>query len=222
MLINFEDDEEKFIRMEFQIQSTQDELLGNSDFQYLLQKSEDLFAMYYNPQQAKKYHNPHHMQKLLADITKQLFSNEIQVIAGLTGHYNDKIKKIQSNTKGSHTKTTKVKEASVFRNPIYLNNPNFIKKKRLIITKDIQTQTDPMKEDETGKPIMSETEIENKVASKLVHMLLSKGVSKIIKKYGYLPVDYLKNEKNEKTLEMMGESQSLPKKKRGTSGKRFT
>jgi hypothetical protein len=36
MLINFEDEEEKFIRMEFQIQSTQDELLGNSDFQYLL------------------------------------------------------------------------------------------------------------------------------------------------------------------------------------------
>ena len=51
--------------------------------------------------------------------------------------------------------------------------------------------------------LMSESDIENKVASKLVHMLLSKGVSKIIKKYGYLPVDYLKNEKNEKTLEMM-------------------
>ena len=220
MLINFEDDEEKFIRMEFQIQSTQDELLGNSDFQYLLQKSEDLFAMYYNPYQAKKYHNPHHMQKLLAEITKQLFSNEIQVIAGLTGHYNDKIKKIQSNTKVSPTKI-KAKEASVFRNPIYLNNPNFIKKKRLIITKDVQTQTDPMKEDETGKPIMSESDIENKVASKLVHMLLSKGVSKIIKKYGYLPVDYLKNEKNEKTLEKMAESYQPSKKKRATSGNRL-
>jgi hypothetical protein len=36
-------------------------------------------------------------------------------------------------------------------------------------------------------------------------MLVSKGVSKIIKKYGYLPVDYLKNEKNEKALEVMGE-----------------
>jgi hypothetical protein len=27
-------------------------------------------------------------------------------------------------------------------------------------------------------------------------MLISKGVSKIVKKYGYLPVDYLKNEQN--------------------------
>jgi antitoxin component of RelBE/YafQ-DinJ toxin-antitoxin module len=78
-----------------------------------------------------------------------------------------------------------------------------------------------MKEDETGKPIMSESDIENKVASKLVHMLLSKGVSKIIKKYGYLPVDYLKNEKNEKTLEMMAESYQPSKKKRAASGNRL-
>jgi antitoxin component of RelBE/YafQ-DinJ toxin-antitoxin module len=78
-----------------------------------------------------------------------------------------------------------------------------------------------MKEDETGKPIMSESDIENKVASKLVHMLLSKGVSKIIKKYGYLPVDYLKNEKNEKTLEKMAESYQPSKKKRATSGNRL-
>ncbi len=70
MLMEFEDEEEKFIRMEFQIQKTQDELLGNADFQYLLQKSEDLFSLYYNPSQAKKYRNPHHMQKLLAEITK--------------------------------------------------------------------------------------------------------------------------------------------------------
>ena len=34
--------------------------------------------------------------------------------------------------------------------------------------------------------------MENKVASKLVQMLVTKGVSKIIKQYGYLPVDYLK------------------------------
>jgi hypothetical protein len=38
----------------------------------------------------------------------------------------------------------------------------------------------------------------------LVHMLVSKGVSKIIKKYGYLPVDYLKNEKKSQALEMTG------------------
>jgi hypothetical protein len=30
--MEFEDEEEKFIRMEFQIQKTQDELLGNADF----------------------------------------------------------------------------------------------------------------------------------------------------------------------------------------------
>ncbi len=41
---------------------------------------------------------------------------------------------------------------------------------------------------------MTETEMENKVASKLVQMLVSKGVTKIIKKYGYLPVDYLSKE----------------------------
>jgi hypothetical protein len=59
------------------------------------------------------------------------------VIAGLTGHYNDKIKKIQ-NSKASPQKT-KEKEKSVFRNPIYYNNANFVKRKRLIITKDEQT-----------------------------------------------------------------------------------
>ena len=174
--------------------------------------------MYYNPQHAKKYHNPHHMQKLLSEITKQLFSNEIQVIAGLTGHYNDKIKKIQNN-KASPSKS-KEKEKSVFRNPIYLNNPNFVKRKRLIVTKDQGTQTDPMQADENGKPIISESEMEDKVASKLVQMLVSKGVSKIIKKYGYLPVDYLKNEKKDKNFEMMMDQQAQSKMRRASSSKR--
>jgi hypothetical protein len=49
MLMEFEDEEEKFIRMEFEVQQTQDELLDNEDFQYLLRKSEDLFNLYYNP-----------------------------------------------------------------------------------------------------------------------------------------------------------------------------
>jgi hypothetical protein len=35
-------------------------------------------------------------------------------------------------------------------------------------------------------------------------MLVSKGVSKIIKKYGYLPVDYLKKENSSNALEMTG------------------
>lgn len=43
---------------------------------------------------------------------------------------------------------------------------------------------------------MTEQAIENKVAQKLVQMLIGKGVSKIIKQYGYLPVDYLKKEGN--------------------------
>lgn len=55
-----------------------------------------------------------------------------------------------------------------------------------------------------GKAVVSESDIENKVASKLVHMLVSKGVSKIIKKYGYLPVDYLKKENSSNALEMTG------------------
>jgi len=38
---------------------------------------------------------------------------------------------------------------------------------------------------------LTEAEIENKVASKLIQMLISKGVTKIIKKYGYLPIDYI-------------------------------
>lgn len=58
----------------------------------------------------------------------------------------------------------------------------------------------------------SESEIENKVASKLVHMLVSKGVSKIIKKYGYLPVDYLKKESNSNALEMTGYTDDLKSK----------
>ena len=94
--MEFEDEEEKFIRMEFEVQQTQDELLNNEDFQYLLRKSEDLFNLYYNPGQVKKYSpNPHHMMKLMVEITKQLFSNEIQVIAGLASEYNEKIKNIQ-------------------------------------------------------------------------------------------------------------------------------
>jgi hypothetical protein len=54
-------------------------------------------------------------------------------------------------------------------------------------------------------------------------MLVNKGVSKIIKKYGYLPVDYLKNEKNSNALEMTGYtdkvngSSHLKKKKRSRS-----
>jgi len=62
-------------------------------------------------------------------------------------------------------------------------------------------------------PLMSESEMENKVASKLVHMLVSKGISKIIKKYGYLPVDYLKKEKTDNALEIMGVDQAASNKK---------
>lgn len=58
----------------------------------------------------------------------------------------------------------------------------------------------------------SESDIENKVASKLVHMLVSKGVSKIIKKYGYLPVDYLNKENKSNALEMTGFSDNLKTK----------
>ena len=70
-----------------------------------------------------------------------------------------------------------------------------MKKKRLVVTKDESSQTEHSGNIEAaGKPVASESEIENKVASKLVHMLVSKGVTKIIRKSGYLPVDYLKKE----------------------------
>ena len=50
------------------------------------------------------------------------------------------------------------------------------------------------------KPL-NEVEIENRVASKLVKLLITKGVTKIIKKYGYLPVDYLnKGSRNSQSL----------------------
>lgn len=39
MLGQFEDEEERFIRTELELQKTQDEMIGNKDFQYLLQKS---------------------------------------------------------------------------------------------------------------------------------------------------------------------------------------
>jgi len=77
-----------------------------------------------------------------------------------------------------------------------------------------------MQADENGKPIISESEMEDKVASKLVQMLVSKGVSKIIKKYGYLPVDYLKNEKKDKNFEMMMDQQAQSKMRRASSSKR--
>jgi len=48
------------------------------------------------------------------------------------------------------------------------------------------------------------------VASKLVKMLISKGVSKIIKKYGYLPVDYIAE--NEKSLEVGGGAKTQKKR----------
>ena len=47
MLRKFENDEEKFIRVELELQKTQDELLNNKDFHYLVQKSEELFELYY-------------------------------------------------------------------------------------------------------------------------------------------------------------------------------
>ena len=78
----------------------------------------------------------------------------------------------------------------IFRHPIYLNNPNFVKRKRLIVTRNVECQTT----ESEFQSKLSEQAIENKVAAKLVQMLITKGVSKIIKKYGYLPVDYLKNE----------------------------
>ena len=43
------------------------------------------------------------------------------------------------------------------------------------------------------------------MASKLIKMLLSKGVNKIIKKYGYLPVDYI----NKQTGMTIDESSGL-------------
>jgi hypothetical protein len=36
MLGEFEDDEERFIRTELELQKTHDEMIGNKDFQYLL------------------------------------------------------------------------------------------------------------------------------------------------------------------------------------------
>jgi len=45
-------------------------------------------------------------------------------------------------------------------------------------------------------------------------MLVSKGVSKIIKKYGYLPVDYLKNENKSNALEMTGYTDEIRNKQK--------
>lgn len=114
------------------------------------------------------------------------------MIAGLTGHYNERIENIQRGKIETKQEEKKRGPPPVYRHPIYLNNPNFIKKKRLILTKNAECQTT---ESEFAARL-SEQAIENKVAQKLVQMLISKGVSKIIKKYGYLPVDYLKNEGN--------------------------
>lgn len=57
----------------------------------------------------------------------------------------------------------------------------------VVHTYDIGMQTDESFMSER----LSEADIENKVASKLIQMLISKGVTKIIKKYGYLPVDFI-------------------------------
>jgi len=78
-------------------------------------------------------------------------------------------------------------QSSQFEEAVYVNNPNFVKRKTVVYTLDVQTQT----EDDMKNGPISESEIENRIASKLVKMLLSKGVNKIIKKYGYLPVDYI-------------------------------
>ena len=95
MLGEFEDDEERFIRTELELQKTHDEMIGNKDFQYLLQKSQELFGLYYpihsRGQGPKK---DDFLVKVMTEVTKQLFSNEIGVIAGLTGHYNERIENI--------------------------------------------------------------------------------------------------------------------------------
>ena len=82
-------------------------------------------------------------------MTKQLFTNEMEVIAGLTGHYNKKMQEIQSgkaalvpNPTSNNSKVKRRLHSSpppIFRHPIYLNNPNFVKKKRLVITRDCQS-----------------------------------------------------------------------------------
>lgn len=124
----------------------------------------------------------------------------------------DKIKETAGRSESSPVKSGARKQAPpVYRHPIFLNNPNFVKRKRLIVTKNAEVQT--IESEFQAK--LNEQAIENKVASKLVKMLISKGVSKIIKKYGYLPVDYL-NE-NEKSPER---DSKTPRKKSSHKAKR--
>ena len=170
----------------------------------MLQQSQELFELYY----PKKDQKNEILLKVVTEITKQLFSNELQVIAGVTGHYTKKMDQIkESKGKMVTLQDKKTPPPQAYRHPIYLNNPNYVKKKRLVITKDEISQT----VESEFKSRMTESAIESKVASKLVQMLMTKGATKIIKKYGYLPTNYIKNENQQKAIE--GAAGMINKKK---------
>ncbi len=98
--------------------------------------------MYY-PTHGKSGKKDNFLAKVMHEVTKQLFSNELNVIAGLTGHYQERMEKIKETAGNSESVSLKerTKKPPTYRHPIYLNNPNYVKRKRLIVTKNEEVQT---------------------------------------------------------------------------------
>lgn len=79
-------------------------MVGNQDFKYLLSKAQELMVIYY-PQLIRSSEmsmmgslkGEDFFGKVMGEITKQLFSNELSVIAGLSGHYNERVTEIQKS-----------------------------------------------------------------------------------------------------------------------------
>lgn len=104
-------------------------------------KSEGLFGLYY-PTHSRTGKKDDYLAKVMHEVTKQLFSNELTVIAGLTNHYQERMEKIRETAGRSESSPVKPgarKQAPpVYRNPIFLNNPNWVKRKRLLVTKNAE------------------------------------------------------------------------------------
>ena len=72
-----EDGEEMFIKREIEMYRLQEEMINNRDFTFLLSKAEELFNIY----NQKKNMKIDDFIKLLKEILRQLFKNEIQIIS---------------------------------------------------------------------------------------------------------------------------------------------
>eukprot|EP00347_Sterkiella_histriomuscorum_P005852 403355027 len=139
----FEDEEDMYIRKQIEAHQLQEEMIRGRDFTYILGRVDELCQIYKNQMPGDKWKSDK-QNEFIKEIIRQLFKNEIEIISQYSAIFYERQRQLTlsngfTNNADSSRKTSKLGGVS---NAVYLNNPNYTKRKMIVQTFDMGLQTE--------------------------------------------------------------------------------